>query len=128
MADKHTTEVEAICSSSTTEVEANCSSSTSLNQIGHVEDTDEEFLMILSQKGTVGILRYLSTHEKAHYSDFNLPVSVSTLNIRLRELLRLSLINHFLERKPVRKESYVITEKGRKTLEHLEALITLHKS
>ncbi len=120
MEDKHTTEVEA-----------NCGSSTSINQIGHIKDTDgREFLMILSQKGTVGILRFLSTHDKGHHSDLNsnLPVSVSTLNIRLRKLLQLNLINHVLEREPVRKESYVITEKGRETLKHLEALITLYKS
>ncbi len=95
----------------------------------HTTEVEDEFLMILSQKGTVGILRFLSTHDKGHYSDFhsNLPVSVSTLNARLRELLRLNLINHVLERRPVKNQSYLITEKGRKTLEHLEALITLSK-
>ncbi len=89
------------------------------------EDSGREFLKILSEKGTVGILRYLSTHDKGHYSSFDVRVSVSTLNIRLRQLLQLGLINHSLEREPVRQEWYVITKKGRKTLKCLEELIEI---
>ncbi len=90
------------------------------------EGTDaREFLLVLAYKGTLGILRHLNTHEKARYTEFNLPVSVSTLNMRLRELLKLNLINHFLDREEARKEWYVITDKGRETLQHLEALIAL---
>ncbi len=91
------------------------------------EDSAREFLVILSEKGAVGILRYLSTHEKGRYSNFNLKVSVCTLNMRLRQLLQLGLIIHSLEREPVRQECYVITEKGRKVLECLEMLIKIQE-
>ncbi len=94
---------------------------------GSTEDSEREFLVILSEKGAVGILRYLNTHKKGRYSDFNLKVSVCTLNMRLRQLLKFNLINHFLQREEARKEWYVITEKGRKTLECLEMLIKIQE-
>ncbi len=92
----------------------------------HATEVDErDFLVILAYKGTMGILRHLNTHEKARYTDFDLPVSVSTLNIRLRQLLKYNCIQHSLQREGVKKEWYTITEKGRKTLEYLEALVAL---
>ena len=55
---------------------------------------------------------------KTQYKDLiiSINISVSTLNIRLKQLLHSKLITHHIIRDPERNEYYEITEKGEKIL------------
>ncbi len=55
---------------------------------------------------------------KTQYKDLiiPIPISVSTLNIRLKQLLHLKFITHHIIRDPERNEYYEVTEKGEKVL------------
>jgi len=63
---------------------------------------------------------------KTQYKDLSpIKISVSTLNARLLELMDFGLVNHYVDKKAVRKEWYEITEKGKTVLEILEQLAQL---
>ena len=69
-------------------------------------------------KGTVDILKLINNKGKTQYKDLiiSINISVSTLNIRLKQLLHSKLITHHIIRDPERNEYYEITEKGEKIL------------
>ena len=67
---------------------------------------------------TKEILQYLRKHEKVQYTNFNLNISVPTLNKRLRKLLKFNLIEHCITKELKRKEWYEITEKGKRVKDH----------
>lgn len=87
-----------------------------------MDEKEEEFLKLLSLKGTREILRFLDEHGGAQHQQLAQFVSTVTLYVRLQQLLNYNLICHHLEKKDVRKEWYEITERGREVLNHLEAL------
>ena len=87
------------------------------------DERGEELLRVLCLKDTIHILRHLKEHDEVQFIQFAEFVSPVTLQRRLRQLLRLTLIEHHLEREGVRKEWYEFTEKGRKVLQILENII-----
>ncbi len=66
-------------------------------------------------KGTVDILKIVSKG-KTQYKDLiiSINISVSTLNIRLKQLLHSKLIMHHVIRDPERNEYYEITEREKR--------------
>jgi len=86
-------------------------------------DKEEEFLKLISLKGTIDILRYLNEHGTGQYKDLMEFVNEVTLYNRVKQLLEFDLIIHHLNKKDVRKEWYELTEKGRKILQVLEDII-----
>jgi DNA-binding HxlR family transcriptional regulator len=87
------------------------------------DERGEEFLRVLCLKDTIHILRHLRKHDEVQFTQFAEFVNPVTLQRRLKQLLRLNIIEHHLEREDVRKEWYEFTEKGRKVLQILEDII-----
>ncbi|MBU7029816.1 MAG: winged helix-turn-helix transcriptional regulator [Theionarchaea archaeon] len=87
------------------------------------EITRMELLALLGSKDTKEILQYLRKHEKVQYTNFDLSISVPTLNKRLRKLLKFNLIEHCITKEPRRREWYEITEKGKNVLKIMEDMI-----
>ena len=86
-------------------------------------DKEEEFLKLISLKGTIDILRYLNEHGTGQYKDLIELVNEVTLYNRVKQLLEFDLIIHHLNKKDIRKEWYVLSKKGRKILQVLEDII-----
>ncbi len=93
-----------------------------MSEIWSVDEREEEFLKLISLKGTIDILRYLNEHGTAQYKDLIELVNEVTLYNRVKQLLKFDLIIHCLDKKDVRREWYEITEKGRKVLQILGTL------
>lgn len=91
------------------------------------EEREEEFLKLVSYRGTRTILQYMDSHDTAQHADLDTFMNTATLNMRLSKLLEFDLIEHHLDKKGVRREWYTITEKGRKILNHLEEMIIVIK-
>lgn len=91
------------------------------------EKREEDFLKVISLKGTRDILKYLDEHKIAQHQQLDSFINTCTLNTRLNQLLKFSLIQHHLDKKDARKEWYSLTEKGKKILKHLEDMITIVK-
>ena len=87
------------------------------------ETTRMRLLALLGSKDTKEILQYLRKHEKVQYTNFDLSISVPTLNKRLRKLLKFNLIEHCITKEPRRREWYEITEKGKNVLKIMEDMI-----
>jgi len=89
-----------------------------------MEKKDEEKLLkMLGARGTKQILEFMSEHSTARYKQMEGFTSTPALNRRLRELLSFNLIEHHFKREEGRKEWYEITEKGKKLLKCIEAII-----
>ena len=86
---------------------------------------EEEFLKLLGLKGTRDILMFLDEQGAARHHQLAQFISMVTLYTRLQQLLMFNLIQHHLDKKNVRKEWYEITERGKKVLECMEALMKL---
>ena len=91
-------------------------------EIWSIDEREEEFLKLISLKGTIDILRYLNKHKTRQYKDLIELVNGVTLYNRVKQLLKFDLIIHCLDKKDVRKEWYEITEKGKRVLQILEDL------
>jgi len=89
------------------------------------EITRMRLLALLGSKDTKEILQYLRKHEKVQYTNFDLSISVPTLNKRLRMLLKFNLVEHCITKEPRRREWYEITEKGKRVLKIMEDMIRL---
>ena len=89
-----------------------------------VED-EPEFLKFIGSKGPREVLLFLRERGQVQYKDFNVSVSVPTLNNRLSRLLDFYLVEHHFQKKPKRREWYEITEKGIRISEYLEDLVEL---
>ncbi len=76
----------------------------------------------LGCKGTLDILFRLREHGRTRYIEFNVNISVYSMNRRLRELIKAELIKHYLKRNKKRKEWYELTEKGEKLLRCIERI------
>jgi len=87
------------------------------------EITRMRLLALLGSKDTKEILQYLHKHERVQYTNFDLIISVPTLNKRLRKLLKFGLVEHCIAKEPRRREWYEITEKGKRVLEIMEDMI-----
>ena len=87
------------------------------------DEREEEFFRVIGLKDTIHILRHLKKHDEVRFTQFAEFVNPVTLQRRLKQLLRLNLIEHHLEREDVRKEWYEFTEKGKKVLQILEDII-----
>ncbi len=74
-------------------------------------EKDRKLFEFLGFKGTLDILFYLREHGKTSYKEFNIDVSVYTMNRRLRELIQVKLIKRCMRRNKRRKEWYKLTEK-----------------
>jgi DNA-binding HxlR family transcriptional regulator len=81
-----------------------------------------EIITVIGRPGTVYILEYLHTHEKTQYTNLLETKAVPSLNVRLKQLLKLHLIEHHFVRKDTRKEWYEITEKGERVLQLIQKL------
>jgi len=90
-----------------------------------ISQKEKEVLKLLGLTGTWEILTYLCDHDTGSYKHFRTYMSVSTLNRRLKQLLRLGLIEHHLTRKESKKEWYEITDTGRGVVKHLKRLIEI---
>jgi DNA-binding HxlR family transcriptional regulator len=84
---------------------------------------EEQFLKLISSKSARDILKYLNRHDTAQHADLNAFMNAATLNTTLNELLMFDLIKHHLDKNSTRKESYTITEKGKKILQYLDDMI-----
>jgi len=84
------------------------------------EKAKREFLALLGSKDTMKILQYLRQHRKMQYTDFDLSISLPTLNTRLRKLLKFNLVEHCIAKQPKRREWYEITERGKNILKIME--------
>ena len=84
-----------------------------------------EIHKLIGAKGTKFVLEFLDEHGKGQVIEMLEFMNPGTLNFRLQDLLRFGLINHCLERKPKKVEWYEITEKGKKALKDMRALIEL---
>jgi len=82
----------------------------------NLEET-REIIELLLLKATIDILELISKG-KTQYKDLIMPIdiSISTLNIRLKQLLHSKFITHHIIRDPERNEYYEITEEGKKVL------------
>lgn len=82
----------------------------------NLEET-REIIELLVLKATIDILELISKG-KTQYKDLIMPIdiSISTLNIRLKQLLHSKFITHHIIRDPERNEYYEITEEGKKVL------------
>ena len=83
---------------------------------------EEYFFKILGKKGSVVIVRFLEEHGTARYTELQQLVSTHTLNARIKDLMQLGLIQHYLVRENVRKEWYELTEKGKRALPYMNGL------
>jgi len=90
-----------------------------------ISQKEREVLKLLGLAGTWEILTYLYEHNTGSYKHFRPHMSVSTLNRRLKQLLRLGLIEHHLTREDSKKEWYGITDTGRGVVMHLKKLIEI---
>ncbi len=91
------------------------------------EKEELDIIKILGSRGTREILQYLNTHGKGRYINFKGFAATFTLNTRLRELMKLGLIEHHVIRIERKREWYTITEKGKKVLEYMEKIIEVVK-
>lgn len=80
-------------------------------------EIEYRFLYTLGLKGTIRILKYLKKHGKGQYKDLlELDLIVSTLNDRVRTLIKMGLISHNITLLEKREEWYELTEKGSEVL------------
>jgi len=84
---------------------------------------EEKLLKLLGARGTKQILEFMSEHGAAQYKQMKGFTSTHALNRRLRELLGFNFIEHHFEREKGRREWYEITEKGKKLLKCMRAII-----
>jgi len=92
-----------------------------------MKGSNEEALRVFGATGTKEILEFLDEQSTGKYKEMAGFVNSHSLNDRLRDLLGLGLISYHLERDPKKKEWYEITEKGKQALQHLRALIEIHR-
>lgn len=88
----------------------------------------EELFNALSQVYAKEVLEFLNEKGRTRYKDMAAFVSVHTLNRRLHDLWACGLIEHHLERVPLRKEWYEITDKGREVFKHVRTLVEFMES
>ena len=84
-----------------------------------------DFFKMFGARSAIEILEFLGDHGEAHHKEMLEFVQLTTLNKRLRNLLRYGLVQHHLERSERKTEWYEITEKGRKVLYHVKELVQL---
>lgn len=84
-----------------------------------------DLIKILGSQGTRKILEYLNTHDTGRYMNFKEFAATYTINTRLKELLKLELIEHHVVRVERKREWYTITEKGKKICEYMEKMLTV---
>ncbi|MBU7012372.1 MAG: winged helix-turn-helix transcriptional regulator [Theionarchaea archaeon] len=94
----------------------------------NISRKEREVLKLPGLTGTWEILTYLCEHDTGSYRHFRTYISDSTLNKRLRQLLRSGLIEHHLTREDSKKEWYEITERGKKFTKLMTAQLKLFKS
>jgi DNA-binding HxlR family transcriptional regulator len=88
-------------------------------------EKEEAFIKLLGSKGAKYVLEYLCENKRAQYKDLQEVINTHTLNVRIKGLLHYGLIQHHLVREDVRTEWYELTEKGQKTLDHLNELVRI---
>lgn len=81
----------------------------------------KDLFAILGRKATKEILELLEEHGTAQYKEFKQVASLTTVNMILRNLEDLNLIQHYCEREK-RREWYEPTEKGKKVVQCLREL------
>jgi len=86
---------------------------------------EEDFLRLISLRGTIFILRFLNLLGSAQYKHLREFLNTCTLNKRVKTLLDFNLISHHVDKKEVRKEWYEITKKGKNILKIMEDMIRL---
>ncbi|MBU7029163.1 MAG: winged helix-turn-helix transcriptional regulator [Theionarchaea archaeon] len=84
------------------------------------ETRERKVIALLGSKDTKEILQYLRQQGEVQYTDFDLSISLPTLNTRLRKLLKFGLIEHCIAKQPKRREWYEITERGKNVLKIME--------
>ncbi len=78
-------------------------------------DKVEGFFNLIGRRFTVQILELAERKGKVHYGDMSF-VSCHSLNKRLHDLLKYQVMEHHVERIPLRKEWYELTERGRRVI------------
>ncbi|MBU7028487.1 MAG: winged helix-turn-helix transcriptional regulator [Theionarchaea archaeon] len=79
------------------------------------------FFRVLGLTSTIDLLKSIQ-EGKNQYKDFLVFTGVATINRRLRQLIKLGIIEHHFERKNKRNEWYTLTEKGKRILEEIKKL------
>ena len=90
-----------------------------------VEKSEEDFLRVIGARSTREILQFSAGHETFHYKELDEFVNTDTLNHRLRDFLRYSLVEHHIKRGEGRGEWYTMTDRGRKVLNSIEKCVSL---
>ena len=86
-----------------------------------VNENFKEFFRVLGLTFTLDLLKSIQ-EGKNQYKDFRTFMAVATINLRLRQLINLGIIEHHIEKKSKRKEWYTLTEKGKRILETIMRL------
>ncbi|MBU7011925.1 MAG: winged helix-turn-helix transcriptional regulator [Theionarchaea archaeon] len=81
------------------------------------------FFRFIGNRETINILKMLKDGNKTQYKDLaTLRIGVSSLNIRIRVLLKNGLIEHHLRRSIKKEEWYTLSEKGERILKLIEEI------
>jgi len=86
-----------------------------------VNNNRNKFFRVLGLTSTVDLLKSIQKG-KNQYKDFLVSMGVGTINRRLKQLMKLGIIEHHFERKEKRNEWYTLTEKGKEILEEIMKL------
>lgn len=76
-------------------------------------DKVEEFLNLIGSRFTAQILEFMEQKEQTRYGDMTF-LSCFSLNKRLHYFLKHGVVEHHVERLPLKREWYELTERGRK--------------
>ncbi len=82
-----------------------------------------DILKIIGSRGTRQILQYLNKHGEGRYINLRGLASTHTINVRIRELMKLGLVEFHVVRLDKKREWYTITEKGKKVLGYMEKIM-----
>lgn len=93
-----------------------------LNLLRELAQTAGKEVFLFDQVHAKHILEFLDQKGRTQYKDMYAFICAPTLDRRLRALSALRLIEHHLERVPLRKEWYELTERGRKALKILREI------
>ncbi len=91
-----------------------------------IEEEDRLLLKVLGLTGAWEILYFLSRNSKGTHGEFLQMMNMSTLNMRLSELIEHKMIEHHLVRNP-RREWYEITPKGREIFQFLLKILQVQR-
>ena len=79
-------------------------------------------MKVIGSKGTKEILEFLDENGEGQYKHFCQFLDTHVVNKRLRQFLKLGLVEHHLTKLEKKREWYTITDKGRKVVHLLREM------